>query len=492
MYFVAVSPGTWQCEPRALSVDRCFQSSLYTSTSLCVENSLTLQTWNVHTDFMDERDVQRARAAQVGLLMRSYRESFSSGGGRRGLTQEALLERMGSVDSDYAERYSHATVSRWESGGTRPTLRRLNVLGKALDLSRTEVAGLVLLAGLATDFRTAVSHVTRGGDVTNGNGETPEPMSAPGVVDNSQAAATESATSVFRAAVRFGLLRTLPLALCIAGGYALSAFGWNNAWMPTVYVAFATGIVLAQGFLLPDRRAPLREFFWVSLFFLLTTPLLQFGSIRMDHYGLYRIGDLAGTQMPYMLALLVNLGIASAAGLMFHVLWKWQYSGNSVDSSALRRAASVALPPLILVYAVVVVITNISVSIQLATLLPVLGAVFTALLVLRDPAFSPSERDRLFLLSTASVLAMISTALGVVVILSIYLSPDLPSVLPDHNQLRSWEIDFAGLGFTTEEVFDRLNVGYLWHAIWVLVYMFFVVGGRLMVSIYRLDGSRQR
>ena len=288
------------------------------------------------------------------------------------------------------------------------------------------------------------------------------------------------------------LLRTLPLALCIAGGYALSAFGWNNAWMPAAYVAFATGIVLAQGFLLPERRAPLREFFWVSVFFVLTTPLLQFALIRTDHYGFYTIGNLAGTQMPYMLALLVNLVIASAAGLMFQLLWRRQYSGKNGDSSALRRAASVALPPLILVYAVVVVITNISVSIQLAILLPVLGAVFTALLVLRDPAFRPSERDRLFLLSTASVLAMISTALGVVAILSIYLSPDLPSVLPDHNQLRSWEIDFAGLGFTTEEALDRLNVGYVWHAIWLLAYMFFVVGGRLIVSIYRIDGSRQR
>ena len=438
---------------------------------------------------MGVRDVQRARAAQVGFVMRSYRESFAPGGGRRGLTQEALLERMGSVDSDYAERYSHATVSRWESGDTRPTLQRLKVFGKALELSRTEVAGLVLLAGLATDFRTAVGHVTGSGDEASGNGAAPDTISAPGVAEDSKASATESATSVLRAAVRFGLLRTLPLGLCIAGGYALSAFGWNNAWMPTAYVAFATGIVLAQGFLLPSRHAPLREFFWVSVFFLLSTPLLQFASIRTDHYGFYTIGNLASTQMPYMLALLVNLVIASAAGLMFHVLWKWRYSG---DSSALRRAASVALPPLILVYAVVVVITNVSVSVQLAVLLPVLGAVFTALLVLRDPAFKPSERDRLFLLSTTSVLAMISTALGVVAILSIYLSPDLPSVLPDHNQLRSWEIDFAGLGFTTEEALDRLNLGYLWHAIWLLAYMFFVVGGRLMVSIYRLDGGRQR
>ena len=425
--------------------------------------------------------------------MRYYRESFSSGGGRRGLTQEALLERMGSVDSDYAERYSHATVSRWESGGTRPTLQRLKVFGKALDLSRIEVAGLILLAGLALDFRTALGHVTgRDGDGAIGQGATPDRTADTGVADDAETPATESIPSVLRAAARFVLLRILPLGLCIAGGYALSAFGWNNAWMPTVYVAFATGTVLAQGFLLPDRATPLREFFWVSLFFLLTTPLLQFGSIRMDHYGFYTIGNLAGTQTPYMLALLTNLVIASAAGLLFHVLWTWQYSGNRDDSSALRRGASVALPPLIFVYAVIVVITNISVSIQLAILLPVLGAVFTALLVLRDPAFKPSERDRLFLLSTTSVLAMTSTALGVVAILSIYLSPDLPSVLPDHNQLRSWEIDFAGLGFTTEEALDRLNVGYLWHAIWLLAYMFFVVGGRLMVSIYRLDGSRQR
>ena len=314
----------------------------------------------------------------------------------------------------------------------------------------------------------------------------------PGVADDSKASATGGTTSVLRAAVRFVLLRTLPLALCIAGGYALSAFGWNNAWMPAAYVAFATGIVLAQGFLLPERRAPLREFFWVSVFFVLTTPLLQFASIRTDHYGFYTIGNLVGTQAPYMLALLVNLVISSASGLMFQLLWRRHYSGKRGDSSALRRAASVALPPLVFVYAIVVVITNISVSIQLAILLPVLGAVFTALLVLRDPTFRPSERDRLFLLSTATVLAMISTALGVVTILSIYLSPDLPSVLPDHNQLRSWEIDFAGLGFTTEEALDRLNVGYVWHAIWLLAYMFFVVGGRLMVSIYRIDDGRQQ
>ena len=51
---------------------------------------------------------------------------------------------------------------------------------------------------------------------------------------------------------------------------------------------------------------------------------------------------------------------------------------------------------------------------------------------------------------------------------------------------------FGGFGFTREGALDRLNLGYLWHAIWVFAYMFFVVGGRLIVSIYRIDGSQRR
>ena len=425
--------------------------------------------------------------------MRTYRESFSSEGGRRGLTQEALLGRMGSVDSDYAERYSHATVSRWESGGTRPTLRRLTVFGRALQLSQTEVAGLILLAGLAPDFQAALDHVDGSdGRGANGSVATPHATSDRGIVDGTETQAPESKLPILRSTLRFGLLRVLPLGVALVGGYVLSIYGWNNAWMPTAYVVFAMGIVLTQGFLLQDQDAGLREFFWVSVFFLLTTPLLQFASIHTDHYNFHVIANLTGTQLPYMLALLVNLIIASAAGLMFHLLWRWQYSGDRDESRALRRAASVALPPVISVYAVVIVITNISVSIQLAIFLPVLGAVFTALLVLRDPTFSLAERDRSFLLWATSVLAMISTTLGIVATLAIYLSPDMPSVLPDHNLLRSWEIDFGALGFTREEALDRLNLGYLWHAIWVFAYMFFVVGGRLIVSIYRIDAGQRR
>ena len=81
-----------------------------------------------------EHDVLKTRAVQVGFVMRSYREAFLREDGRRGLTQEELLKRMGKVDDTYAQRFSHATVSRWETGTTRPTAGRIKVFGDALGL----------------------------------------------------------------------------------------------------------------------------------------------------------------------------------------------------------------------------------------------------------------------------------------------------------------------------------------------------------------------
>ena len=91
---------------------------------------------------------ERTRAAQVGFVMKAYRESFPREKGGRGISQAELLRRMAEADPDYARRMSHATVSRWESGFTPPTVHRLEIFGRALNLSETEIDGLILMAGL--------------------------------------------------------------------------------------------------------------------------------------------------------------------------------------------------------------------------------------------------------------------------------------------------------------------------------------------------------
>ena len=416
--------------------------------------------------------------------MRAYRESFAHQDGRKGLTQEELLGRMAEVDSEYGERYSHSTVSRWESGATRPTRQRLIAFGKALELSSVEVEGLIALAGLDDHPGAYGRPAMMGGvgvGVAAGESDTPADV---GIAD----AKTEDGldtTSNLSGAIRFCLSRFLLPGLCVAGGgYLLSSLGWTADWILTLFIAAVMGLVLTQGFLRMRKGDQLREFFFVSLFFLLSTPLLQMPLIRMDNYGFYTIADFAGTPIPCLLALMVNLALALIAGLMFDLLRKWLYSREGSERRAPQRAAWVALLPLAFVYCCVMVISNIGSWLHLTVVLPVLGVVFITLLVLRDPAVKPRESDMRFLLWMAVTATIVLSALGGAGILALYLAPSsLPQ--PDHNLLYSWDIDFTALGYTQDELMERLHLGFLWVALSNFVYIVVVVAGNLIVAVYR-------
>ena len=438
-----------------------------------------------------ERDVQRSRAAQAGFAMRAYRESFTSEDGRRGLTQEELLRRMAAISDEYAERFSHATVSRWESGATRPTVHRLRTFGSALHLSDTEIAGLIMLAGLAPDFETAGAEA--GLSITSA-----EPAdvlaSRPGLGEGASleggAHTQERASSLLRIVFQILAFRFLLFALFVTGaGYALSALGWDGDWMPVAYIFVTTALVMVQGLAFSDPEAGLRDFFWVSLFFVLAVPSLQFAPLQMDHYGFYARGDFVGTHVPFMLSLLLSLAVAALCSLMFQLLWRWQASRYRSNDNPLIGPTWAVLPPIGVAYLVVLVLSNASVWIQSAVVMSVLASLFTGLLVLRDPAVNPSPSQRRFLLQATFTLAVVAPTLGIAVVMAVYMSPYLPNVLPDHNLLGYWEINFDELGYTREEALERLNLGYLWHATYLFVYMTFVVGGSFIKAVYRLAGG---
>ena len=436
-----------------------------------------------------ERNVQRSRAAQVGFLMKSYRESFVPGPGRRGLSQEELLRRMADVDAEYAQRFSHTTVSRWESGITRPTVDRLRVFGKALNLAEDEIAGMIYLAGLAEDYQQA-SDQSAG---RHNSSAAAAPDGQASEFDVAGALARTRArreTDLFREVMRFFVFRLLVSGALIAGfHFMLSALGWNNTWMPVICVVFACLVVLGPGFVLPDASAGLREFYWISVFFVLTTPLLQFAPLGLDHYNFHQIAGFGGTMMPYMLALLTNLVLAWTAGLMFHLLRRWRYRDGTTVGGTVTGAASVCIPPVGVVYTVVLITSNFSVAVQLSVVFAVLPMAFALLLVFRDTGVTFTERDQRALFSAMVAAACVSVPVGIAVIMAIYLSPDFPSVLPDHNLIRSWQLDFAALGYTREEALDWVNLGYIWHATSLMIYMACVVGGRLFMEVHRL-GTR--
>ena len=422
-----------------------------------------------------DTDVQRDRAVQVGFVMRSYRENFLHENGRRGLSQEELLRRMGDIDTGFARRYSHATVSRWESGYTRPTVERLVVFAKALGLSQSEREGLLAMAGLAS--------ILRG---TSDPAGSPDWQEDDASLDPSPS--ESGGQQLARELGRFLLFRVILVGVGIGlCGFAISLPGWNVFPATAACFGVSAVLVLGQGFVFADKENPLRGFFWVSLFFVLGTPLLQFAPLGMDHYNLHFAQDLFAPLMPSVLALLVNLALAASAGIIFHVLWHWQYRSGRQFGSPARKAVVVVLPSAGLVYGVVLVNFHPVGHRPAFGYHPVFSAVVVVLLVLNDPRVVLANRDRRLMYHGTFVVGFLSTLVGMGVIVGVYLSPDYPEVLPDHNLVGQWEIDFEELGFSREEALDRVNLGYVLHGVVVTLYMFLAVSGRLVVSIHQ-DG----
>ena len=51
------------------------------------------------------------------------------------------------------------------------------------------------------------------------------------------------------------------------------------------------------------------------------------------------------------------------------------------------------------------------------------------------------------------------------------------------------EIDFEALGYSPDEYFERSRLAVAWASLTTLGYMVIVIGGKLLVTIYRLDGG---
>ena len=128
-------------------------------------------------------------------------------------------------------------------------------------------------------------------------------------------------------------------------------------------------------------------------------------------------------------------------------------------------------------------------SIQLSVVIPVVALIVVILLIVRDPEVSFTERDQRILFPSVVAVGIVSTALGVLLVVGIYLSLDLPSVLPDHNLISSWQINFDELGYSRAEALEQVNLGYMWHAMALMGYMMFVLGGSLFVAVYRIGGG---
>ena len=400
--------------------------------------------------------------------MQSYRlERKGKGRGGR-LSQSGLLTLMGNFKAEYGD-YSHSTVARWESGEILPTGERLEAFGAALDLQRTEIDGLIALAGLEPEYEKVQAQSPQ---ISAG------PVDAPGT------------PSYAWDAIKFGLSRFFFPGLLIAiVGYYLASLGWNTGWVLATYISSVIGVVLFGAFLSIRRPDNLRELYFVSVFVLLSTPLFQAPLTRMDPYGFYSIAGTTNTPFPFLLALLANLFLALIAGLMFDYLWKIQFTDRgTTNKKAYARAHWAVLPPLMVVYCFAIVFCNTQTWIYLTIVFPMLDVVFTLLAVLREKGGNLNEWSRRFLLAAGVAVLLTLSLLGGAATIFFYLEPSLLAV-PDHNLFRSWELDFNALGYPAVELEERLRMGAVWSALASLGFIVVFIGGHFLATIHRSGGG---
>ena len=453
--------------------------------------NLTLHTENVRENMTLDSKARRLRAKQVGMLMQAYRRAYSENGEAKRLSQEGLLNLMGEADSRYLDSYDRSTVARWESGDIRPNRERLDAFGRALDLSPIEIDGLISLAGLKPDDAGPADGARSLADRASADvAVLVDTIEHPGPEEVATVAGGDDSPSYARHVMRYAFSRFLLPGSCVAlAGYFLASLGWNSSFMLAVYVGAAMCVLTAQGFLRLRRSDnDLRELLFVTVFFQLSIPLLHAPLTKMDAYGLYSIGNFAGTSVPFTLSLIANLLVAMVAGLLFHFLYRWQYSDPTAEKGVYGRAAWIVLPPIALVYAFLLAFSNVGFWIVGLGLFTLLAGVFTTLVVLRDGEVSLSGWDRKFLLCTATAVTIVLSVFGLAAILATYLQPSSYDV-SEQGLFYSWAVEFDALGYPADEYFERSRLAVTWSSLTTLAYMVIVIGVKLIVTIYKLDGG---
>ena len=169
------------------------------------------------------------------------------------------------------------------------------------------------------------------------------------------------ASSIVRRDLRRAVL---PGIYVLAVGFLLNFMGQAGTAVLLAYALVAASLVIGQWvlqFSKSDRDTAAQEniagLFFISLFITLNSAVLIGSATKTDHFGFYTLGFLTNTAWPFALTMVVNLALALAGLVFFSLLWRHEY-GPSGSRSGFIRAVFITLPPIVFVYANILIFTN--------------------------------------------------------------------------------------------------------------------------------------
>lgn len=454
---------------------------------------------------MIENKNQRTEA--FGKLLKAYREGAQGGK----VSQKRLLDLM-AKHPDTGERYLNrhsSLISRWEKGVRGPpTKEEIYDLARALRLTPEQRYQLLLVAGYETieppltvpvlkeiheDTSAIRKQVAEVGEEVHSIREmlvsVANPSGPPIILGGPLGVAGSSAQRIVFPGAYFAL-----------AGWALNTFNVSAEVGWLVYVGVGLALVFLQSFSrlrrakslhMPQnvdrRRYHFAELLFISVFVMLSTHLLPASLTGMDNYGFFTIERYAGTVLPLVFAAGTNLLVALAGATSFHLLWLRFGSQESIG--VYGRAIRVLLVPLLGVYVPVALLSGTGGEIYFLVIFALLFGAFLVMIAMSDPALKLGEWEAKMSLAAALIVMGVLFVMAIAGMLISYLSYlYLGGQIPAHgNHLWSWKLDFAALGYPESDLPYRLGTGFLWMVLTGIAYMLLVVGGYLIVTIYRFQ-----
>ena len=409
-------------------------------------------------------DRETAGLKRLGFLLRLYRTD-SGGGGET--PRDELIGLMAERNPDYAS-LSGDELARWEKGESRPARKFLVDFAQTLGLSQPELDAMLAIADYALSY--------------------PDERDGLALVKPQE---TASAPPDLLGIAKNAMQRvTGPQIYAVGVGYSLNALGQDGTWVLVAYSAIAFAIVGGQGALRWRRRKAdaASELFFITMFFILNAPMFLFSISRMDHFGFFALIPWDGSYF-LMATIVVNLLLALAASALFELL-RFQMYRKEGQRHAFARALWTAMPPCLFVFLNMVVFVNAGEWAFFLATLGVTAGAFTTILAFQDDEVTLSEWEAKTALVTAIAVIILLCAAGVAGTLVAYILPS-PLVIPDHNLIMSWEIDYERVGYPEEEVLERIGLGLLMMGLVIIVYLATALGSFLLVAIRR-QAARHR
>lgn len=297
----------------------------------------------------------------------------------------------------------------------------------------------------------------------------------------------------------------------LPGSYFAAFAGLLNVYKPdseiivALYALVGCAIVLWQGLtrirkvqivskagrtsVANQRCSYLAELLFMSLFIMLNTSLLLAAYTGMDMYGLFAISQGVSKFTSILYSGLVNLGISVMATVIFYILWQFRFGREEYERSEVTVNTFITvLPPLLLAYVVVALFGTLGSDVYFMVVLIPFSLAFLIIAGYSHPRNKLDPFLAKVLLIACSVgilLAFLLAIIGLILIITVTESADIPQVAESHVWSRS--IDWSSLGYEPDQYISKHEAGFIWMVLTGMAYMILIPGSALLMTVYRLQ-----